>query len=264
MAGSKVKKIICNSCGAEFEDTLPECPYCGTMNYKGAEMEYFGRLEEVRSDMEQLGSVPEQETRSELKKQRKWILKLVLFLAVAAVLLFLGMKWREFRYSDQRDSKADYAWQKENFPILDQLYKEENYDKLLDAYVEAVKENKPIDLWEHYDFCLKMVYCRDTLELLEREKGGETLSKNDEICLLDNYWILKGIPYGADLTKDEEERLDDSVKEVLGCLEGRWNFPEETRKEFERQIRNQNGYPDYDYCEEYIKQWMKGGKQHEM
>ena len=105
MAGSKVKKIICNSCGAEFEDTLPECPYCGTMNYKGAEMEYFGRLEEVRSDMEQLGSVPEQETRSELKKQRKWILKLVLFLAVAAVLLFLGMKWREFRYSDQRDNR---------------------------------------------------------------------------------------------------------------------------------------------------------------
>ena len=92
MAGSKVKKIICNSCGAEFEDTLPECPYCGTMNYKGAEMEYFGRLEEVRSDMEQLGSVPEQETRSELKKQRKWILKLVLLLAVAAVLLFLGME----------------------------------------------------------------------------------------------------------------------------------------------------------------------------
>lgn len=264
MADSKGKQIICSSCGAEFEDTMPKCPYCGTMNYKGAEMEYLDRLEDVRSDMEQLGSVPERETRSELKKQRKWILKLALLMVVAAVLLFLGMKWREFRYSDHRDSKADYAWQKENFPVLDQLYKDEKYEQLLDAYVEAVKENKPIDQWEHSDFCSRMVHCRESLELLELEKGGETLSQNDEVRLLDNYWILKGISYGADLAKDEQERLNISVNEVLGCLEGRWDFPEETRQEFERQIRKNYGYPDYDSCEEYIKQWMKGRKQHEM
>ena len=37
MADTEVKKIICSSCGAEFEDTLPKCPYCGSLNYKGAE-----------------------------------------------------------------------------------------------------------------------------------------------------------------------------------------------------------------------------------
>ena len=47
MADTTVKKIICSSCGAEFEDTLPKCPYCGSLNYKGAEAEYLGKLESM-------------------------------------------------------------------------------------------------------------------------------------------------------------------------------------------------------------------------
>ena len=54
MADTTVKKIICSSCGAEFEDTLPKCPYCGSLNYKGAEAEYLGKLESMRQDMQQL------------------------------------------------------------------------------------------------------------------------------------------------------------------------------------------------------------------
>ena len=61
MADTEVKKIICSSCGAEFEDTLPKCPYCGSLNYKGAEAEYLGKLESMRQDMQQLEQVPEKE-----------------------------------------------------------------------------------------------------------------------------------------------------------------------------------------------------------
>ena len=85
MADSKGKQIICSSCGAEFEDMLPKCPYCGTMNYKGAEMEYLDRLEDVRSDMEQLGSVPETETRGskrELSSRRFSFLLLSFFITI--------------------------------------------------------------------------------------------------------------------------------------------------------------------------------------
>ena len=71
MADTTVKKIICSSCGAEFEDTLPKCPYCGSLNYKGAEAEYLGKLESMRQDMQQLEQVPEKELKknsAELEK----------------------------------------------------------------------------------------------------------------------------------------------------------------------------------------------------
>ena len=69
MADTEVKKIICSSCGAEFEDTLPKCPYCGSLNYKGAEAEYLGKLESMRQDMQQLEQVPEKELKKKLKKK---------------------------------------------------------------------------------------------------------------------------------------------------------------------------------------------------
>ena len=69
MADTTVKKIICSSCGAEFEDTLPKCPYCGSLNYKGAEAEYLGKLESMRQDMQQLEQVPEKELKKKLKKK---------------------------------------------------------------------------------------------------------------------------------------------------------------------------------------------------
>ena len=78
MADTEVKKIICSSCGAEFEDTLPKCPYCGSLNYKGAEAEYLGKLEDVRRDMQQLEQVPEKELKKKMNKEnqkRKKLLK---------------------------------------------------------------------------------------------------------------------------------------------------------------------------------------------
>lgn len=65
----KIKKITCPACGAEYEDTLPKCPYCDLINYKGAEKEYLEKLEGVRQDMSELADVPEEAVKAELKKQ---------------------------------------------------------------------------------------------------------------------------------------------------------------------------------------------------
>lgn len=87
MADTEVKKIICSSCGAEFEDTLPKCPYCGSLNYKGAEAEYLGKLESMRQDMQQLEQVPEKELKKKLKKKQKFVIKLLIILAALAAIL---------------------------------------------------------------------------------------------------------------------------------------------------------------------------------
>ena len=61
-----MKKLIhCKSCGAEFEENLAKCPYCGTLNYKGAEQEYLNKLKNIQEDMEDLQEVPEDEVKKE-------------------------------------------------------------------------------------------------------------------------------------------------------------------------------------------------------
>lgn len=73
MAIESERKVICPNCGGEFKEQSVKCPYCGTMYYPGAEEDYLKKLEHVRTDMEDLGAVPEQETVKAIKKRAGWV-----------------------------------------------------------------------------------------------------------------------------------------------------------------------------------------------
>ena len=120
------KQVICSSCGAKFRQSLPKCPYCDTLNYKGAEAEYMGRLQNLRGEVEKLGDVPEQETRKEMQKQKRHVkaILLILFLVAAVVAGIVGLKKLLSRDDFEADSQEEVLWQKEMFPLLDELYKQ--------------------------------------------------------------------------------------------------------------------------------------------
>ena len=173
MADTIVTKIICSSCGAEFEDTLPKCPYCGSLNYKGAEAEYLGKLEGVRRDMQQLEQVPEKELKKKIKKKKKFVFQIMLMIAALAAILAI-IVFRA-RYIEPRDARADYLWEKENFPVLDRLYREQDFEGLTDFYEQAVIEDRVIDRWEHSGIFTRLMSCRNAREYLALEQSGETL-----------------------------------------------------------------------------------------
>ena len=50
--------MMCPNCGASFSEDEPRCPYCGTLNPGGAEIEYLPRARSVIRDAK-LDAVPE-------------------------------------------------------------------------------------------------------------------------------------------------------------------------------------------------------------
>jgi hypothetical protein len=251
MADTEVKKIICSSCGAEFEDTLPKCPYCGSLNYKGAEAEYLGKLESMRQDMQQLEQVPEKELKKKLKKKQKFVIKLLIILAALAAILAVIV----FRaqYIEPRDARADYLWEKENFPVLDRLYREQDFEGLTEFYEQAVIEDRTIGRWEHSGIFTRLMSCRNAREYLALEQSGETLRDYQETQLLDDYWILRGLEYSRGMTEEDKEYIRPYVEATLNSLADRYTFTAEEEKKFEDSLRNNYGYPRYEDCEEYIK-----------
>ena len=195
MADTTVKKIICSSCGAEFEDTLPKCPYCGSLNYKGAEAEYLGKLESMRQDMQQLEQVPEKELKKKLKKKQKFVIKLLIILAALAAILAVIV----FRaqYIEPRDARADYLWEKENFPILDRLYQEKDLEALMDFYEQAVEENRTIDRWEHSGIFRWLMSCRDAREYLPDCSGLLPHKDGYTLCLPPTFLYCIPVPAGS-------------------------------------------------------------------
>ena len=43
--------IICPNCGAEIENDVTKCPYCGYINVEGAEKKYFDELDDIKEDL---------------------------------------------------------------------------------------------------------------------------------------------------------------------------------------------------------------------
>ncbi|WP_418882808.1 hypothetical protein, partial [Waltera sp.] len=185
-------------------------------------------------------------------KKQKFVIKLLILLAaLAAILAVIVFR---VQYIEPRDARADYLWEKENFPILDRLYQEKDLEALMDFYEQAVEENRTIDRWEHSGIFRWLMSCRDAREYLALEQSGETLNEYQQALLLDDYWMMRGLDYSeVILTEKDREYIRPYVEATLNSLADRYTFTAEEEKKFEDSLRNNYGYPRYEDCEEYIK-----------
>ena len=236
--------VICGSCGAEFEDTLPKCPYCGTMNYKGAEQEYMEKLSDIREDLEDLEEVPKEEVKKEIRRQGHFLRKILVAVGLVVVALASLFYWLSRR--DERDSKQDYLWKQENFPYMEELYEAGQYEELVAVYLDASDEDKPVWEWEHAEFCLEYVSVLLVEDWREAEAAGELTDRADYAAFLFEESAVLGIPSNEELSEEEKEILAPFVETVRKEYESRWNLDPE---EYER-------FASYEECETYIEEWM--------
>lgn len=259
---TKVTTIECKSCGAHFDEMLSKCPYCGAASVKGAEAEYMDKLEDVRSDMEDLGEIPEEETKKEFKKQGKFVVKLLS--SMAAVIAFILIASYFLTKEDTSNRQSDYAWQQENIPILDELYEQEKYDELLTLYNKATEEEAPIYTWEHSEFCSTLQDFLYVNEILIREKSGEPMTEWDYQDLLYYGFQAKLLENNSFMTQEDKQKLTPYTQIILEDFETRWDFTEEERIAFEEEADKGYGFISYQSCKEYIEKWMKRSTKNEM
>lgn len=251
----RATKIICPSCGGEFEDILPKCPYCDTLNIKGAEAEYMEKLEDVREDMSELGSVPEEETRKELRKQGKLVGVIFAILAVIVLLVIIWFLWDN--REEKRDVQADYLWKQENFPIMEELYEQEKYDELREFYMECVSKDKPVSDWKKVEFCMVLENLYEMEHFWELKQNGEELMGSDYTSMLYHGWRFKNGKGTLFLTEEEAERLAPRIEQALEKFEDHWQFDEEDLAAFEKEMADNDGHVSYEYCRKYAKAWRE-------
>ena len=253
---SEVKLMECESCGAHFDEMLPECPYCGTVSIKGAQAEYMEKLEDIRNDVEELSAVPAEVTKKEIKKQTKiilWALGICGALLLVCVLIevFFGYKPRE------RDDKADYLWLQENIPLLDEMYEQEQYEELVVKVNTAFQNNEPVWQWEHRYFCDYLYYVLEEMEVIEEEASGKVLERGDYEWLLYLHCRTSQISQSSLLTAEEKEKFSPLVKMLNADYEARWNFNAEEQALLDAMLQENDGSADFDDIEVIIEMWME-------
>ncbi len=259
--GVMTKLIVCDSCGAQFGNDEAKCPYCGTMNYAGAEKEYLGKLEEIREGVEDLETVPVREAKAELKKQGSFVKKVVigfcLLAAVLGIVMFLYEKFYE------RDKKEDFLWEQTNFPIMDEMYASGKYEELVEFYQQAEQEDRTVYMWEHAEFARAYGYVQNYYEDLA---FMETLAESEKQAIevweyslyLWSQWKVLSYRYSVDLTEDEKAYFEKDFLAVEQSLRNNWDYDEETYQKFYNMISGPNAFGvTFDECDAYIEKWKE-------
>lgn len=259
--------MICSNCGASFDDDAPKCPFCGQMNYPGAEKKYKKDLGQLHKDLEALADKPKEE----YAKKSASVLKRVVI--VVSVCILAGLSW--FCYSQAKEAgykkelKQRLEWEDEQFPQLDRWYEDGDYDRILEFQYQLYEEDSPYSLysWSHFafiDFYRNYVRCKELSEMVKEQKefnefhlteglwSAMLLSYETTDTSLDSITTSRSMPSSYQITSEDRKRVDQYREFARELLFDTLKFTEdEAQQLYDSSLKD--GYMAYQAISDYAK-----------
>lgn len=244
---------ICENCGATYEKELNQCPYCGHMNEQSAEKDYREKLEKVQKQTKDLSDSMDKAYGKEMAVQGKKIWKL--FLGIGIVILAFGILYGacELAFDNYGPDDAEQIlWQKQNFPILDELYEKEEFDAIYDF----LNENYQYDIWQwkHAEWYYFYVNYKYIIEGYARyQENPNEISKKSKIylfeeCIHNLYFIRED-----NLTNQDLIYVHAWQEEIGQYFYGMYDISESDIVQMLPAFTTDYGGMDYDAVEKYAK-----------
>ncbi|MBO4819655.1 MAG: hypothetical protein J5528_05890 [Firmicutes bacterium] len=156
-----MKTVKCKNCDASFSDELAYCPYCGTMNKRGAYKDFRAK---ISSMIDSILGLKEDVQRSVSRIILSSLFRSLIFVLVIAGLAFLVSRFSNVNYYNDKeyDQKAydEIIWMDEHIDELNEAYEKGDYKAIKTLYYE---NTRAVSGWSHYpSYCLKSEY--ETIE----------------------------------------------------------------------------------------------------
>lgn len=259
-----MNKVICPNCGAAIYENEAQCPFCGYINISGAEEKFMRDIQKTEDDLSQIPQLQKAEYKKSMTKNSKIIFITVgIAGAIAAILVGLYMLFEHVIFSyDEDDAKARMIWERENFPILDEMYAAGDYEGIVEFEYELYDQNDENDTsysvfnWEHYYFINGYRRYQDVEEYISRLDQGEELSNYQaESIVYDCMWFHyreyaidnQYMPY----TEEEIAKLDEYREITDGYFYGRLGFTQEEVEKLYKDALDDHGTIDMKTCWKY-------------
>ncbi len=266
MKTPKTPMVICENCGANFNDIEPKCPYCNHMHLPGALNEYEEKLEDIKDDLEDIKDDVSEVYVTNAKKQTKIIITIItilfsiVLLAIGASMLFEHLTYQQFVLTDE-EIRLQKAWELENFPYLDELYAKGEYAAILEFQMLQFETEEDyvytIYNWENYEFIEKYSMYLNFVELTDTY--GENTSR-DAFNLADTlHLIFEDLnDYGNQyLSEEQRETIIGYQNEARAYLASELGIDEQKLNDFYNESVDEYQYLNFsatiDYAEEYLE-----------
>lgn len=256
-------KIVCPNCGAAIYENEPKCPFCGYINIAGAEEKFMRDMEQTEENLSQIPKLQKKHYKKSMSKSSKIILITVVVVAVLLLGIFaLNFAFEAWMYGNyEYDAKAETLWERENYPLLDEMYAAGDYKGIVE-FEESLYEvndkegtNHSIYNWEHADFIWayrKYEYLQYYMDILD-EQGELSKFQAENVvyyCMWFHYREYEDTYYNC---TEEEVALMDEYREYSDeIFFNRLKFTEEEADKL-HQDSLEYGYIDVQTCYKYAR-----------
>ena len=243
----------------------PKCPYCEYINPAGAQEQYMQKLEQHRLKLDNVDEEAAELYHTEMKKKGR---RLALPIGITAAVMILGviffaLKDRFFKPSYERSPEEEIkeiAWQKENFPKLDELYEAGKYDELLDLYSKFSLESPYHDLWNwpHFSFadCLvRFSYFTESMESYPRYVRERNDSALSSIVYSAFRFYYRDYDSDTKLSESDLAFLDGLSAYAEDIVRSKLHFTDEEMAELRTGLYAK-GYIEFSACEKIAKEYI--------
>ena len=255
----------CPNCGAVIDIHDPKCPYCDYINPAGAQEKYMRELEEKREKLDNVDEEAAELYNTEIKKKGK---RLAITIAVTAAVILLGVLvfslkgriWGDPYGRTAEEEIQEIAWQKENFPKLDELYNAEKYDDLVDLYFRFLDDgNHDLWEWEHYSFldCLgRFSLLTESLRTYPRgiREGNPSLVSSVVYQAVRFYY--RDYSDDAKLSERDLAFLDGLSEYATSVVHDKFHFSDDDMEALRPELYGK-GYVEFSACEKLTKEYFE-------
>lgn len=190
----------CKNCGAEYQDTVLKCPYCGTENKAAAGRKKKEILRAYDEEAQRLYQQAENFPQKAAKRITGKILRLLAVLAgVGLIVTVFVIFWAKI--SAEWELKA----QKKHLQTLEKLYQKQDYEELFDYLDEKDLYGRSYEKYSQVAWAMKYSeWMQEQLGNIEEIQEDSTLtdSKKQEFVSWREETMLYYASYVLDLCMD--------------------------------------------------------------
>ena len=241
-------KIVCKNCGGTYDSKLSKCPYCNTMNKKGAYRDFRGKVSDMIDQMFGLKF----ETYDSRKKVvfAALIRGLIMVVICIGIGAFFGLMSNVNYYNDKEydeQTLEDIKWEDENLDKLEKAYAEND----LETVKKILSQNYRFAYsWEHYTaYVLKGEY----KDIMEEQSLNEYIFR-------DVLYFIFYPDYYANtnkMSKDERQDYLNDKQTVIEKMKG-FGYSEEELKHIYDSCKDEYGYISSGDIRKFMKEADNG------
>lgn len=229
--------ITCPNCGAEIDNSVTKCPYCGYINIEGAEQKYLDDLDEIKDSLARVEEEPAKALKKGLSKGAKVvIITISILIALAAIyvailLVELQNHPKEFLTAEEKAYAS--AYKVVAGEQLAEAFDNRDIAQMAQIFDRAYSEDR-VSIWgvDHYEAgYAASCYMKLKEELPKLDQGKLSKKDAEAITYYCFYFYYRG--YGTDGTVIFDTIRD---KEILPIITDRLGYTIEDMESFRDKV----------------------------